>query len=278
MPLDEAGASPHQFDSLTRRDFVGGITKAALALALAGSWRFEARAASTPGSGSHAMNPLAPLRGTLGTPAPTAGPFTNWRYRWVFNRVSRTPQSASISDIGSLQIRRTASPEQVEYNIEQKRLFGDYEATLVCGNEPGEPMREWRTRQVTDRRDAEPLISIVEGRVSGSEVEITRGQIREKIALSGPLHSEIPLLVSAANLQAVAKREITLLEGGAMVRPGVLVRRDSDADTALDGVSAAAWLMTGRGLMPAHFMVDESGRGLCRTLFTTSLVLEEANA
>jgi hypothetical protein len=275
---DVIQGSPHQFNALNRREFVGGITKTALVLALAGAWRSSAMAAPQVGGASYALNPLAPLGGVLKTPAPEAGTITRWGYRWVLNYVKPGGRGASISDIGTLQVQRTTQGDKVEYQVEQKRQFGDYEATLVCGNESGEPLREWRTRQVTTRRGAEPLVSIVEGRVAGQEAQITRGPIHEKIPLSGPLLSEIALLVNPANLAAVAGQPVSLLEGGAMIRPDVRVSRDAAADATVDGVSAAAWLMTGTGLLPAHFMVDVQGRGLCRTLFTTSLVLQEVSA
>jgi len=275
---DDPLRSPHGFNSLNRREFVGGITKTALALALAGAWRSPVMAAPQAEGTSYALNPLAPLGGALNTPAPKAGSITRWGYRWVFNYVKPGGKNASISNIGTVQIRRAASADRIEYQVEQKRQFGDYEATLVCEAKAGEPLREWRTRQVTTRRGAEPLVSTIEGRVAGQEAQITRGPIQEKIPLSGPLLSEIALLVNPANLAAVDGQPVSLLEGGAMVRPDVRVSRDAAADATVDGVSTAAWLMTGNGLLPAHFMVDAQGRGLCRTLFTTSLVLQEVSS
>jgi hypothetical protein len=274
VPLE----SPHGFTSLSRRDFLSGICKTALALALAGAWRSPATAAPGTGGASYALNPLAPWGGVLKTPAPQAGPMSRWGYRWIFNYVKPGGKGATIRDIGTLQIQRTTTGDRVQYEVEQSRTLGDYQATLVCDAKAGEPVIEWRTRQVTSRSGGEPLVSLVEGTVTGNEVAITRGPIHEKIPLSGPLHSEIAQLVHPANLEALAGQPISLLEGGAMVRPNVLVRRDAVADATVDGVSAAAWLMTGTGLLPAHFMVDAQGRGLCRTLFTTSIVLQEASA
>jgi hypothetical protein len=269
--------SPHAFKSLSRRNFLSGISKTALAIALTGAWRLPAMATSQAGGASYALSPLAPLGGVLQTPSPKLSPINRWGYRWVFNHVTRAGRGSSINDIGTLQIHRKVTGDKVEYQVEQERRFADYNATLVSDNKSGEPLNEWRCQQITLRRGAEPLISEVEGRVAGAEVEITRGQIHEKISLSGPLHSEIALLVNPANLEALAGRGITLLEGGAMLRPDVLVSRDPAADATVDGVSAAAWLMTGTGLLPAHFMVDAEGRGLCRTLFTTSIVLQETS-
>jgi len=268
---------PHEFKTFSRRDFLNGFSKSALAIALAGAWRLPASAAPQAGAASYALSPLAPLGGVLKTPTPGPGPITGWGYRWIFNHVTRNGSEASISDIGTLKIQRTASGDKVEYKIEQKRRFADYNATLLCDNKSGEPLDAWHCQQVTVRRGAEPLISEIEGRVAGKEIEIIRGQIHEKFTLSGPLHSEIALLVNPDNLEALADDAISLLEGGAMVRPDVLISRDPAADATVDGVSAAAWLMTGTGLLPAHFMVDPQGRGLCRTLFTTSLVLQETS-
>jgi hypothetical protein len=272
--------SPHGFDSLSRRDFLSGTVKTALVLALAGGWRSTVQAAPTGGGAKlYAFNPVASLGGNLGTPAAAAGPFSHWKYRWVFNGLSKGEKAVTELDgIGSLQIHRKISADRVEYTVEQMRPFGDYGATLVCSARDGEPLIEWRARQVSNTKGMKPLVSEVTGRVSGSTVEITRGQVTETVALNGTLHSEATFLANPAALEAVAGRGIALLEGGAMVRPGVRVRRDPVTDATLDGVSATAWLMTGTGLLPTHLMVDGQARALCRTMFTTSLILEEVAA
>jgi hypothetical protein len=273
---------PHEFASLNRRGFIAMTVKATLLLALGGKWRSTALAAPETGGwpAAYALNPVAPLGGTLGTPAAAGGSFTKWSYRWVFNKLSRknTPLPRELDDLGSLEIERTASGDRVEYRVAQKRLFGDYESTMVCGTGSGEPLMEWKTRQATPRENADPLVSEVTGRVDGSKLEMKRAGVRETVDLTGPLHSEVTFLAQPACLAAVADRGISLLEGGAMVRPAVRVRRDPATDTSLDGVSATAWLMTGQGLLPTHIMTDDGGRALCRTMFTTSLILQEITA
>jgi hypothetical protein len=136
-------------------------------------------------------------------------------------------------------------------------------------------LRRWRTHQLDEGPSAPRFESVVEGQVSGDHVEVVRGKIRERIALSGPLHSEIALLVHPENLAAVAESGITLLEGGASIRQDVRVRRDPATDVVVDGVATKAWLMTGRALLPMHTLLDDRGRALCRTTFTTSLILQE---
>jgi hypothetical protein len=245
-----------------------------LLLALAGGWRSQLLASTGPGATSYALNPLALHGGPLGSPAPGKGPFGAWGYRWVFNYMPKDGKREKLADIGTLQMRRTVSGDRVEYKIAQKRLFGDYESTQVCEAGGGEPLIEWTARQVTTRKGEEPLVSEVTGIIKGSELEIRRGKVLETTTLGGPLLSEVSLLANPACLPAVAGRGISLLEGGAVVRPDVLVRRDPEADTTQAGVSASAWLLTGTGLLPSHLMVDDGGRVLCRTMFATSLILD----
>jgi hypothetical protein len=288
---------PHDLVSLDRRDFMAMLAKTALLLTLAGGSRTYAAETRAAGGSSYALNPLVPLctrtpRGApssspgrasltgLVMPGTAGGPFTRWHYRWVSSMVfsGKPGRELQLEEIGSLQIRRTAFADRVEYSVEQKRTFADYEATLICGPEAGEPLREWRSRQVHTEPRFEPLVSVVEGRVDGSEVAIQRGQILEKRVLSAPLYSDLALLVHPASLTVLEDQTITLLEGAAMIRPDVLVRRDTMADAGLGGLTCLAWLMTGRGLLPTHVMVDGNERALCRTGFTNSLVLQDISS
>jgi hypothetical protein len=266
--------NPHDFSFMSRRQFCGGVVKSALLLALAGGWRSQLLASTGPGATSYALNPLALHGGPLGSPAPVQGPFGEWAYRWVFNSLSKDTESIKISDIGTLQIRRTVSGDRVKYVVSQKRSFGNYESTLVCAARGGEPLIEWTTRQETTRKDEAPLVSEVAGKVEGAVLKITRGEIGDATTLDGPLIPEVSLLANPSCLPPLAEGGFSLLEGGAMVRSNIRVRRDPEADTTLDGVTASAWLLTGTGLLPTHLMVDGEGRVLCRTMFTTSLILD----
>jgi len=249
--------------------------KSALLLALAGSWRSPLLASAGPGGVSYALNPLALHGGPLGSPAaPGKGPFGDLAYRWAINSMSKDTEREKIANIGTLQIRRTVSGDRVQYKVRQKRSFGDYESSIVCAAQGSEPLIEWTTRQETTRKGEEPLVSEVAGKVEGSKLKITRGEMREATALDGPLISEISLLANPSCLTPLAEGGFSLLDSGAMVRPNIRVRRDPEADTTLDGVTASAWLLTGTGLLPTHLMVDGEGRVLCRTMFTTSLILD----
>lgn len=265
-----------ELNSLNRRGFLGGCLKSSLLMALGGAWNQRGTAAVFSARSReqrpYALKPLGPLGNRPGSPPPEAGGITSWRYDWKFYHIGPSPETARIDDLGSVEIRRTASAGKVEYAVDQQREFGHYEAVLTCLDEPGEPLIQWEARQ-----RQQGLTSEVEGLVSGSTAHIVRGGVMEEMALSGPLHSDLSLLVRPSNLGALHNRTFCLLEGSAMVRPDVRVRRDPATDTEVDGVSTTAWLFTGTGLLPMHTLVDEAGRALCRTAFTTSLVLNQVN-
>jgi hypothetical protein len=281
---------------LSRRDFLGLALRLSVAAGFApGAARLFAAPTNTAGSPSYAVNPLRPWWPEYRPPAAPVDLSRPLRFTfgWKFwdaesgpskktGKPKGGPKIAAIADIGSLSIERFPGPDGIRYGVKQNRPFGCVEGEILCGPGPAEPPIEWRITEslagdTGGKQKAAPAFSpasTIRGKASGGKITLDAGSGPESFDAPGAV-SEFSLLCNPAALAACGERPFTFVERGAILRPSQACRRDPAADLELGGAKIAAWLQSGTGVEPLHYLVDPDGRVLCRTAFATSLVLLE---
>lgn len=283
-----------------RRDFIQGAVEASIATYLAGM-----------GLGSVAHHVGQRPDGTvcyLGPVSRYVRDYRRPRGRVVANRAQTlrfdvvywqavnertTPENKVI---GEVTMKRVPAGRHVVYEI-RRRLPGVEELTasitsrLDAWRTPVAWHVEHRSDSAFDRRLASQGLLIQKGRFDGKAIFTKHGKSESRLPVAAPLTSQWGLIDQAGQLQRLwdarraglgkrvqkflAEQGFSLLMEPSGVRSAQKIRRHMTGSPVPKLGPLTAWLQTGPATVPTHWVVDDEGRPLFITMFTTSLALRE---
>lgn len=239
--------------ALTRRDVFG-------LAALAASGRLPLLGAST-------IPPAAaPVQGYLRTASPASGPA---RPRMLEYAVLRWTQTAPATgetkniEIGRLEIEAAKQGDGVKLTVRQRTAYprpvNRLEAEALCNDDGWLTLRSWRVKSWIEERD--DCLYEAEGEIVATRARVDDG-ISERTLYNLPRATACQwgLPMALASGKAIGGG-FTLLEDLTLVRPDQVLRKGREVSVPYQGGEhkLASWAHTGQGVLPIHYLVDESG-------------------
>lgn len=245
----------------TRRSYLSASAKLAAAGWLAARFPLQATEMPLP-AGSYALNPLRPWVETTWTaPLGEINSSRDQRLRfslmnWMFGRTD-----GAVRSVGRAELIRRVMPDRILYEWSMEHLLYSAGGTMSCRKDPGETAVSWVLRESSPRPgSAARSLTESAGRFSGGVVALVT-------LLGAP---------SAAVYWSDQTQPFLLTETGQAVLDSFRLERDSESEKMLP-IGWRSLLLTGRGRLPRHLLLDESSLPLFFTAFGLSYVLEEVS-
>ncbi len=284
---------------LHRREFVRGVTQASIASYLAGiglgtdTSGSECPVRSTPpgfGPVSHYLREYKPPTGRF---APDRAQTMRFDVVYWYTIDARmTPQNMVI---GEVTVKRTpvAGSDLIRFDVQRTvSKIEELSASIICRGDVTRTPVSWRLDHRSASALEEELVRegrfIQTGEFDGKTVVTKQGAIERRTDVSDPLCCQWGLLEQAGQVQKVSGekhakviergffgKRISVLVEPSGVRSDQLVVKQALGKPLPNAGPLTAWLQTGPGTVPTHWIVDDEGRPLFVTIFTTSLGLRE---
>jgi len=272
---------------LNRREFVrhGSVVAALLAM---GRLPVLARTGDTLPAA------VEPVTGFLAGYAPPAPRRLRETYRLMYDIVlwhERAPATGITKNglVGRVDLRRVGVPEGVRYSIDEVRRYAGIAnrltARLTCAGDRLGSLRAWESRASwRPLPDKSPLrhrldALVVNGRKEHDRVLHSDGRQEDS---ARPLASLWSLIDFVARRGGPATDvSLDLLADLSSVSPGARLRYDGPVEVEVAGkrlLRLASYVLTGRGILPTNYLVDEPGLPQLVTVSMVSYALREVRA
>ncbi len=236
-----------------------------------------------PSAGQHSAKPI---RGYLPRFSPAAGPLQDRRdYALTYdivhwNGVDRRTGMSTNSVVGAVVITRKAGIRKVHYEIAQETMVGGVgnliQARITCNEDDANSIREWEVRfhHTGPQGRSDPLSEIREtGTCRDGEILINNGDHRSRFMAQSPLITQwtvLDFLIRKANPSVNARFD--LLQDLSLFKTNHRLVYDGEIRLRLKvgrTVTLQAYVQTGEGVLPSHYLCDKQRRP---QLVTTSLL------
>lgn len=266
---------------MNRRKFLSQCTRASLAA-------YWLRLGLSPVSAaipltSARSDALGPVRDYLGSYIePTRSLDISRSQRMTYDIVAWSVgggRSRTNTRAGQLQIKREPREGTVRYHIDQRMDGNRWVSEVVCtGGELGTP-RHWQTefsRGHSDPRLARLMVGQETASVEGKVIRLRCGGRTREVPFENRLVCSWTMLDAGSVFPALAEENqpIDYLYEMSSLRPAQRIRRDPAFGAEADSkFGAAAYLMTGEGSLPTHYVIGAKGQVLFQTVLLTSFAL-----